>query len=301
MRERICEGRICIVTGAGRGIGRDHALMLAGSGAKVVVNDFGAARDGEGSDAGPAQSVVEEIRQAGGEAVANADDISSMTGAKSVIGQALHEFGGLDVLVNNAGILRDRMVFSMSEDDWDAVIRVHLKGTFLTTRIASEYWRTRSKSGEHNDARIINTSSASGLYGNVGQSNYAAAKAGIAAFTQVTAEELIRYGVSVNAVAPAAATRMTEDIDMSPERKHRNQPFWIAPVVTWLASTDSADVTGQVIESSGSVLSVAEGWHRGPSTGTPPSEPTEIGPLVRKFLADARPRTTMADFRAPVP
>ena len=202
--EQTCLGRICIVTGAGRGIGREYALSLAGHGAKVVVNDLGGSRDGTGSDAGPAEEVVAEIRAAGGEAVANTDDISSWAGAARLVQQAIDTFGGLDVLVNNAGILRDRMLFSMSEQEWDAVIGVHLKGTFATSRHAAAYWRQCSKDGLTNDARLINTTSVSGLYANVGQTNYGAAKAGIAAFTQIAAQELGRYGVTANAIAPGA-------------------------------------------------------------------------------------------------
>jgi NAD(P)-dependent dehydrogenase (short-subunit alcohol dehydrogenase family) len=293
MIDRLCEGRVAIVTGAGRGIGLEHALMLAEHGAKVVVNDLGGARDGTGGDAGPAQQVVDEIVAAGGQAAANTDDVSTWDGAGNLITQAVETFGGLDVLVNNAGILRDRMVFSMTEEEWDAVIKVHLKGTFAPVHFAAEYWRDRAKAGERNNARVINTTSVAGLYANAGQTNYGAAKAGIAAFTQIAAQELARYGVTVNAVAPGALTRLTEDLpeDMA----GRFEPRWVAPVVTWLASPLSADITGQVIESSGLVLAIAEGWHRGPSTDQPPAAPGEVDAIVRKLLADARPRTTMAD------
>jgi NAD(P)-dependent dehydrogenase (short-subunit alcohol dehydrogenase family) len=295
MGDRLCEGRVCIVTGAGRGIGREYALMLAGHGAKVVVNDLGGARDGTGADAGPAQTVVDEIVAAGGEAAANTDDISTFDGGRRIVEQAVETFGGLDVVVNNAGILRDRMLFSMTEEEWDAVIKVHLKGTFAPSRFAAEYWRNRAKAGETNDARLINTTSVSGIYANPGQTNYGAAKAGIAAFTQIAAQELGRYGVTVNAIAPGAVTRLTEDLGFPDEMADKMSPSWVAPVVTWLASPLSADVTGQVIESSGLVLAIAEGWHRGPSTTDIPSDPTEVDALVRKLLADARPRTTMAD------
>jgi NAD(P)-dependent dehydrogenase (short-subunit alcohol dehydrogenase family) len=295
MDERMVEGRVCIVTGAGRGIGREHALMLSAQGAKVVVNDLGASRDGSGDDAGPAQQVVDEIKAAGGEAAANTDDISTWDGAKSLISQAIDTFGGLDVLVNNAGILRDRMLFSMTEEEWDSVIKVHLKGTFGPSRFASEYWRNRAKDGQPNDARIINTTSASGLYANPGQTNYAAAKAGIAAFTQVAAQELSRYGVTVNAVAPGALTRLTEDLGLADEMKEKYDPRWVAPIVTWLASPLSADITGQVIESSGITLAIGEGWQRGPTSHEPPADPQDVDAAVRKLLAEARPRTTMAD------
>jgi NAD(P)-dependent dehydrogenase (short-subunit alcohol dehydrogenase family) len=288
--QRMCEGRVCIVTGAGRGLGREYALSLAHHGAKVVVNDLGGERDGTGADTGPAQEVVDEIKAAGGEAVANTDDISSWDGAASLIQQAVDTFGRLDVLVNNAGILRDRMIFSMTEEEWDAVIRVHLKGTFAPSRHAAAYWRDRSKAGEAVDARLVNTTSVSGLYANVGQTNYGAAKAGIAAFTQIAAQELSRYGVTVNAIGPGALTRLTGDLEITDELRRNFAPTWVAPVITWLASTDSADITGQVIEASGLTLAVAEGWHRGPST-EPVESPEEVGPLVRKLVADARPRT----------
>jgi NAD(P)-dependent dehydrogenase (short-subunit alcohol dehydrogenase family) len=286
----MCEGRVCIVTGAGRGLGRAYALSLARHGARVVVNDIGASREGTGSDQGPAGEVVAEIRAAGGDAVVNGDDISSWDGAERLVQQAIDEFGGLDVLVNNAGILRDRMLFSMTEDDWDSVIRVHLKGTFAPSHHAAAYWRNRSKDGASNDARLINTTSVSGLYANVGQSNYGAAKAGIATFTQIAAQELSRYGVTVNAIAPGALTRLTEDLPLTDEVRSSFAPESVAPVVTWLASPDSADVTGQVIEASGLLIAIAEGWHRGPES-EPVESPSEVGPRVRKLLAEARPRT----------
>jgi NAD(P)-dependent dehydrogenase (short-subunit alcohol dehydrogenase family) len=288
--DRICDGRVCIVTGAGRGLGREYALSLARHGAKVVVNDLGGGRDGVGADTGPAQEVVDEITAAGGEAAANTDDVSSWDGAAGLVQQAIDTFGCLDVLVNNAGILRDRMIFSMTEDEWDAVIRVHLKGTFAPSHHAAAYWRDRSKAGETVDGRLVNTTSVSGLYANVGQTNYGAAKAGIATFTQIAAQELARYGVTVNAIAPGALTRLTGDLEITDEIRRNFAPTWVAQVITWLASPDSADVTGQVIEASGLVLAVAEGWHRGPST-KPVESPEEVGPMVRKLLADARPRT----------
>ena len=296
MTERMCEGRVCIVTGAGRGLGREYALMLAEHGAKVVVNDFGGARDGTGGDAGPAQLVVDEIAAAGGEAVANAADVGSWEGAEQLVAQAINTFGDLDVLVNNAGILRDRMLFSMSEEEWDVVLRVHLKGTFATSRFASAYWRERAKAGEANDARIVTTTSAAGLYANPGQTNYGSAKAAIATFTQIAAQEVGRYGVTVNAIAPGALTRLTDDLGLPEDTVARFEPRWVAPVVTWLASRQSADVTGQVIESSGLVLAIAEGWRRGPSVDDPPSEPGEVDAIVRKLLAEARPRTTMQEI-----
>jgi NAD(P)-dependent dehydrogenase (short-subunit alcohol dehydrogenase family) len=295
MDERMVEGRVCIVTGAGRGIGREHALMLGAHGAKVVVNDLGASRDGSGDDAGPAQQVVDEIKAAGGEAAANTDDVSTWEGAERLVTQASETFGGIDGLVNNAGILRDRMLFSMTEEEWDSVIKVHLKGTFGPSHFAAAHWRNRAKDGQPNDARIINTTSASGLYANPGQTNYAAAKAGIAAFTQVAAQELSRYGVTVNAVAPGALTRLTEDLGLADDMKEKYDPRWVAPIVTWLASPLSADVTGQVIESSGITLAIGEGWQRGPTSHEPPADPADVDAVLRKLLAEARPRTTMAD------
>ncbi|HKN91056.1 MAG TPA: SDR family oxidoreductase [Acidimicrobiia bacterium] len=291
---RLCDGRVCVVTGGGRGIGCEYALLLAAHGAHVIVNDLGGDRAGSGADAGPAQQVVDEIIAAGGAAVANTDDISTWDGAAALVAQAAEVFGGLDVVVNNAGILRDRMLVNMSEEEWDSVIRVHLKGTFAVSRHAAAYWRDRSKAGETNDARIINTTSVSGLYGNVGQANYGTAKAGIAGFTIIAARELARYGVTVNAIAPGALTRMTEDLPIPDDVKAALDPRWVAPVCVWLASKLSADVTEQVIEVSGTNFAVAEGWHRGP-TGTPVADPTEVDAAVRKQLADARPHMTFAE------
>lgn len=284
-----------MVTGAGRGIGREHALMLASEGAKVVVNDVGGSRDGEGESEGPAHEVVAEIEGMGGQAAANGDDISDWDGASAVVQQAIDTFGRIDVVVNNAGILRDRMLVNMTEAEWDAVVKVHLKGTFLVSRFAAAYWRERSKAGETNDARIINTTSPSGIYGNAGQTNYGAAKAGIASFTIIAAMELERYGVTVNAIAPTALTRMTEDLGLggaTEEQKASMDPRWIAPVCTWLASAQSAGVTGRVFEASGHYLAVAESWHRGPSAAAV-DDPSEVDAVVRKLLADARPNSDM--------
>jgi NAD(P)-dependent dehydrogenase (short-subunit alcohol dehydrogenase family) len=292
---KLCEGRVAIITGAGRGIGREHALLLAHHGAKVVVNDLGGSMDGSGNDQGPAQDVVDEVKALGGEAIANTDDISDWDGAERLIQSTIDTFGGLDILINNAGILRDRMLTNMTEEEWDAVIKVHLKGTFAPSRWAAAYWRERSKAGESNDARIINTSSPSGIYGNAGQTNYGAAKAGIAAFTIISAMELGRYGVTVNAIAPAALTRMTENLGMGQapeEMKEKMSPRWIAPIVTWLASPESADVTGRVFDVTGMALSVSEGWHRGP-TAEPVDDPTKLGPIVKDLLAQARPNADM--------
>ena len=292
---KLCDGRIVLVTGAGRGIGREYALMLASEGAKVVVNDLGAEVDGTGGNASPAGQVVEEIKSMGGEAVVNGDDVSDWEGAQRMVNLAVETFGGLDVVVNNAGILRDRMLTNMTEAEWDAVIKVHLKGTFAPARWAAAYWRERAKAGETNDARIINTSSVSGIYGNPGQTNYGAAKAGIAAFTIISAMELQRYGVTVNAIAPGALTRMTENLgmgQMDDEGKESMNPRWVAPIVTWLASAESAPVTGRVFEASGRVLGVANMWHRGP-TVDPVDDPKDVGPLVKQLMADAQPNSDM--------
>ena len=292
----VVEGRVVIVTGAGNGIGRAHALLFAQEGAKVVVNDLGGARDGEGTSAGPAQMVVDEIQAAGGQAVANTDDISTWEGGERLVGQAISEFGHLDVLVNNAGILRDRMLTNMSEAEWDAVIKVHLKGTFAPMRHASAYWRDQSKAGNPVDARVINTTSPSGLFGNVGQTNYGAAKGGIAMMSVIAAMELARYGVTVNAIAPTALTRMTEDLmsmdSQSEEAKASLAPENISPLVVWLASPEAAGITGRVFGVWGNKISVAEGWAYGPSIDRVerwmPGELGEVLPhLVKESAANA--------------
>jgi NAD(P)-dependent dehydrogenase (short-subunit alcohol dehydrogenase family) len=289
----ICEGRIVIVTGAGRGIGRAHALAFAREGARVVVNDLGVARDGTGGSAGPAQDVVDEIHAFGGEAAANTDDIADWAGARRLVQTAIDSFGGLDVLVNNAGFVRDRMLFTTSEEEWDAVIRVHLKGHFAVTRHASEVWRARSKAGEPVDARIVNTSSGAGLMGSVGQGAYSAAKGGIAALTLVESAEMGRYGVTANAIAPAARTRMTEEVFADRMQAPGtgfdvNDPANISPLVVWLGSTESAGVTGRVFEVEGGMISVADGWQHGPSLDKGARwEPGEVGEAVQKLLAQA--------------
>ena len=292
----LCDGRVAIVTGAGRGIGKEHALMLAEHGAKVVVNDLGGEVDGTGGTLSPAQEVVAEIKEMGGEAIANGDDVSEWEGAQRMVNMAIETFGGLDVVVNNAGILRDRVLANMTEAEWDAVIQVHLKGTFAPARWAVAYWRERAKAGETNDARIINTSSVSGIYGNPGQTNYGAAKAGIAAFTVIAAQEVHRYGVTVNAIAPGALTRMTENLgmgQMDEEGKAMMHPRWIAPICTWLASPESSQVTGRVFEASGQVLGVANTWHRGP-TVEPVDDPVLLGPLVKQLMDEAQPNSNMS-------
>jgi NAD(P)-dependent dehydrogenase (short-subunit alcohol dehydrogenase family) len=292
----MCEDRVCVVTGAGRGLGREYALMLADAGAKVVVNDLGGSRDGVGSSAGPAQEVVDEIAARGGDAIASTHDVADVQQAEEMVQVAIDTFGRLDVLVNNAGILRDRMLVNMSEEEWDSVTRVHLKGTWAPSRAAARYWRNLSKAGDSLDARLINTTSVSGIYGNAGQSNYGAAKAGIAAFTQITALELGRYGVTVNAIAPGALTRLTEDLrdhEPTPEEREERSPRWVAPLCVWLASVQSAGVTGRVLESTPSLLAVAEGWHRGP-TAAPVENPEMVDEVMRSLLAEARPNADMS-------
>jgi NAD(P)-dependent dehydrogenase (short-subunit alcohol dehydrogenase family) len=292
---KLCEGRVAIVTGAGRGIGREHALSLARHGAKVVVNDLGGNMDGTGADASPAQQVVDEIKGMGGEAIANGDNVADFAGAEAMVRQAIETFGELHVLVNNAGILRDRVLVNMTEEEWDSVIAVHLRGTFAPSRHAAAYWREQAKAGTPVSGRIINTTSVSGIYGNPGQTNYGAAKAGIASFTNIAAMELHRYGVTVNAVGPVALTRMTEGLGPAPETDEEREaraPHWIAPIVTWLASEQSGHVTGRVFEASGQVLAVAQGWERGPSMA-PIDDPLQIGDAVAKLLAEARPNSGM--------
>jgi NAD(P)-dependent dehydrogenase (short-subunit alcohol dehydrogenase family) len=292
----ICEGRVAIVTGAGRGIGRGHSLELARQGARVVVNDLGATVDGSGADAGPAQKVVDEIRAVGGEAVANTDDVADWDGAKRLVDTAIETFGSLDVVVNNAGILRDRMLFNMDEAEWDAVIRVHLKGTFGPSRWAAAYWRQQHKDGKPVDARIVNTSSTSGLFANPGQSNYGAAKSGIATLSIIAAKELGRYGVTVNAIAPGARTRMTENLGggSAPAPEGEWDPRAadnIAPLVTWLASAESAGITGQVFLVGGGRIAVAQGWQRGPGVDHGARwKPEELGTVVPALVrANAQP------------
>jgi NAD(P)-dependent dehydrogenase (short-subunit alcohol dehydrogenase family) len=289
----ICDGRVVIVTGAGGGLGRAHALAFAAAGARVVVNDIGTSREGEGASAAPAQQVVDEITAAGGEAVANTDDVADWDGAERLVARAVDSFGGLDVLVNNAGFLRDRMLVGMSAEEWDAVIRVHLRGHFCTLRHAAAFWRDRSKAGAPVDARIINTSSGAGLMGSVGQGNYAAAKAGIVGLTLNAAAELARYGVTANAIAPAARTRMTEvampDMMRAPDAGFDAMaPENVSPLVVWLGSAESKDVTGRVFEVEGGIVSVADGWQHGPRVDKGARwDPGELGAVVRDLLDKA--------------
>ncbi|MFF4955822.1 SDR family oxidoreductase [Streptomyces sp. NPDC001222] len=291
----IADGRVVIVTGAGRGLGRAHALAFAAEGARVVVNDLGVGLDGAPGAGSPAGRVVEEIRAAGGQAVAHGGDIATGAGAASLVATALEAYGRLDTLVNNAGFLRDRMLVNLDEDDWDAVLRVHLKGHFLALRHAAAHWRAEAKAGRVPFARVVNTSSGAGLLGSVGQGNYSAAKAGIVALTLVAAAELGRYGVQVNALAPAARTRMTEhtfaetmsapaagfDV-MAPEN--------VSPLVVWLGSAACSGVTGRVFEAEGGRITVMEGWRPGPTADAGVRRtPAEAGETVRRLLARAEP------------
>jgi len=292
----ILDGKVALITGAGRGIGREHALMMASEGAKVVVNDLGGDASGAGVDATPAQEVVAEIEAMGGEAIVNGGNVAKFDEAGAMIQQAVDTFGDINIVVNNAGILRDRMLFSMSEDDWDAVIAVHLKGTFGPSQHAATYWREQAKAGNDVYGRIINTASPSGIYGNVGQTNYGAAKAGIASFSVIAAQELVKYGVTVNCLAPAAWSRMTAPLmggdDATDEFKESISPRWISVITTWLASPEAANVTGRVFDVRGDQLGIAEGWHLGP-VATQPDEPSQLGPVVAELMANARLNANM--------
>ena len=299
----ICDGRVVVITGAGRGIGREHALAFARQGARLVVNDLGGQLDGSGSSEEPAEAVAAEIRDLGGEAVSNFDNVADTDGARRLIDTAIETFGGLDVLVNNAGIIRDRMLVNMTEDLWDQVIHVHLRGTYGPSRCAAAYWREQAKAGNPVDARIINTTSTSGIFGNIGQSNYGAAKAGIAAFTVITSQELVRYGVTVNAVSPDARTRLTENVAglqemfaAKPDAFDTFNPGNISPLVVWLGSPESSGVTGRVFLVHGGTVSVAEGWRRGPTQVKDGRwDPAELGAVVPGLVAQAAPNSTMAD------
>jgi len=294
------DGKVAIVTGAGRGIGREHVLALAKAGAKIVVNDLGGSTHGEGSDQTPAQQVADEVKALGGEATANFDNVADFQGAANMVKQAVSDFGRLDILVNNAGILRDRMLVSMSEEEWDAVIAVHLKGHFAPTQHAASYWRAQSKEGNQINGRVINTSSPSGVFGNVGQTNYGAAKAAIAAFTIISAQELTRYGVTVNCLAPNARTRMTEDIFAGmPEPKEGEfdplDPSNISPIVVALAADDAQNITGQCFFVYGPTINVLKPWDVGVSvTKDGPWDPDELlGELKKKFPEGIAPEGMM--------
>ncbi len=290
----LCAGRVVIVTGAGRGLGRSYALAFAREGARVVVNDLGTSLAGVGRDTATAQAVVDEIRAAGGEAVANGEDVSDWDGAGRIIATAIEHFGGLDVVVNNAGFVRDRMFVSATVEEWDATMKVHLRGHFCVARHAVDFWRGCAKQGKPVDARIINTSSGAGLNGSIAQSAYAAAKGGIATLTLVQAAELQRYGITANALAPAARTRMTEQVFA--ERMKRPEagfdaqdPDNIAPVVVWLGSAQSRAVTGCIFELEGGKIMIADGWRDGPQIDKQARwQPAEVAVAVARLLAERR-------------
>ena len=291
----ICQDRIVIVTGAGRGIGRAHALAFARAGAKVVVNDIGTSLSGEGSSTSVAAQVVQEIEALGGTALANTNDIADFDGAGELVAQTLEAFGGLDVVVNNAGFLRDRMFVSQAVDEWDAVMRVHLRGHFCVARHAGGYWRAQAKAGQAVDGRIINTSRGAGLQGSVGQAAYSAAKGGIATLTLVQAAELGRYGVTANAIAPIARTRMTEAFFAEAMRAPDEgfdvmAPENVSPLVVWLGSTSSRSVTGRVFEVHGGQIGIADGWRPGPVADKGARwAPGEVGDAVAQLLGQAVP------------
>lgn len=290
----ICDGRVVIVTGAGRGLGRAHALAFAAEGAKVVVNDIGAESDGSGGSLSPAQEVVDEITAAGGEGIVNGDDVSSVEGAERLVNMAIETFGGLDVVLNNAGIVRDRMFANATADEWDAVMQVHLKGHFLPAKFAAGYWRDQSKAGKPVSGRIINTSSGAGLMGSIAQAAYSAAKGGIASLTLVQAAELGRYGVTANALAPSARTRMTEEAFAEMMAAPTDGSFDamaaenVSPAVVWLGSEQSSHVTGRVFELEGGKIGIAQGWMHGPTFDKGARlEPAEVGAIVADLLAEA--------------
>jgi NAD(P)-dependent dehydrogenase (short-subunit alcohol dehydrogenase family) len=288
----ICDTRVVIITGAGRGLGRAHALAFAAEGAKVIVNDVGASLTGEGHDISPAAEVVATIKALGGEAVINDDDVSDWDGAGRMVQQAIDTFGRLDTLVCNAGIVRDRMIVNMSVDEWDAVMKVHLRGMFCPVRHAVDYWRAMSKAGTPIEARIITTSSGAGLFGSVSQANYSAAKAGIASFTIVSAAELDRYGIKINGIAPSARSRMTQDAFAEMMKKPDSgfdamDPANVSPVVVWLGSS-ACEVSGRMFETSGGELSVAAGWQHGQVFNKGARyEAAEVGAVIADLLREA--------------
>ncbi len=288
----ICDGRVVIITGAGRGLGREHALAYAAEGAKVVVNDVGASLQGEGQDMSPAQEVVDLIRERGGEAITNGDDIADWDGAGRLVQSAIDTFGGLDTVVTNAGIVRDRMFVNMTVDEWDAVIRVHLRGTFCPVKHAVDYWRAESKAGRQRDGRVVTTSSGAGLHGSIAQTNYSAAKAGIATFTINIAAELGRIGVNANSIAPSARSRMTEEAFAEMMAKPESgfdamDPANISPLVVWLGSADCT-VSGRVFECAGGLISLADGWQVGAEFDKGAKwEPAEIGAVVDDLVKAA--------------
>jgi NAD(P)-dependent dehydrogenase (short-subunit alcohol dehydrogenase family) len=296
MTARVCAGRVAIITGSGRGLGAAHARRLAESGASVVINDLGVALDGRPEEEQPAVQLVNEINEQGGQAVLSTHDVSSWSGSHGLVQMAIDTFGRLDIVVNNAGVLRDRSLPKLSETEWDAVIDVHMKGTAGTMHHAAEYWREIASTGIGLDARIINTTSVAGLFGNPGQTNYAAAKAGIVGMTLVAAMELKKYGVTANCISPGAATRMTATIPgrdaATMEADDSFSPRWPAAIVEWLASPLSAGVTGRVFMTSGRRLSVAEGWQHGPAAD-PVEGATEVDRVLRGLLSQARPNSDM--------
>ena len=297
------EGKVAIVTGAGRGIGREHALALAEAGASVIVNDLGGALSGEGHDDTPAKQVVAEIEAAGGQAAANAENVADFEGAERLVRQAIDDFGRLDILVNNAGILRDRMIVNMTEQEWDAVIAGHLTGLFAPTRHAAAYWRERSKEGETVRGRVINTSSPSGVFGNIGQANYGAAKAGIAGFTVIVAQELVRYGVTVNCLAPNARTRMTEDtFDMGAPAEGFDplDPSNMSPLVVALCADEAQSITGQVFHVWGGAINALQGWTSGELFASDEKWNADalLGELLDRFPDGASPPGMIAGMQA---
>src|SRR5438132_4222318 len=296
-------GKVAIVTGAGRGIGRAHALALAEAGARVVVNDLGVSLAGDGADEAPAQQVVSEIKAAGGEAVADGENVADFAGAKRLVDHALEAFGRLDILVNNAGILRDRMLVNMEEDEWEPVIAVHLKGHFALTRHAAAHWRERSKAGDEVRARVINTSSPSGVFGNVGQANYGAAKAGIAGLTLIAAQELGRYGVTVNCIAPNARTRMTEsafgELPTVADAFDPLDPANNSPIVVALCADEAQDITGQVFFVYGGAINCLRGWDAGELFVSDDGWDADslLGELRDRFPEGAAPAGMMASMQ----
>jgi len=297
-------GRVVVITGAAGGIGRGEALAFARHGFRVVVNDLGTDRAGEHRRSDPAEQLVAEIRAAGGEAIANGEDVADFDGARRVVDAALAEWSRLDVVVNNAGILRDRTLANMTIEEWDSVIRVHLRGTFCMSRHAAAHWRDLAKTGTEIDARMINTTSTSGIFGNTGQVNYGTAKAGIALMTIVASQELARYGVKVNAIAPLAHTRMTDDrpVGDGSRRIHEEDPNAfnpydpenVAPIVVWLAGDAAREVTGRVFDVRGGVVRVLEPWTRGPEADKGARwEVAELDAVVPDLLRQARPVETL--------